>query len=163
MLLGRADSDVASLTGRTDLWAVLWDYAMQRPVTGFGYGTFWTLDRISDVAGRIHWIPWQAHSAYLEVLLGLGLVGCVLYVVLWVLGVSQALVVPLDTRFFPEHFYLAAVMTMMLPISLSEGIVIREEFGTLALLTVLVRVTCVSRRPMAGRAAVPQAPLVLVA
>lgn len=62
----------ATLTGRTQVWASLLPVAMQSPLIGKGFGGFWTpgtrdLYRISE-----------AHSGYLELLLGLGFIGILL-------------------------------------------------------------------------------------
>jgi exopolysaccharide production protein ExoQ len=59
----------ATLTGRTDVWAALLPVAMQRPVLGHGFGSFWT----QTTRERFN-IP-SAHNGYLDVLLELGLVG----------------------------------------------------------------------------------------
>jgi O-antigen ligase len=62
----------ASLTGRTQVWASLLPIAMQRPLTGHGFGGFWTTS-----AREFFEIP-NAHSGYLDELLSLGFVGILL-------------------------------------------------------------------------------------
>jgi exopolysaccharide production protein ExoQ len=65
---GRAET----LTGRTEVWAMLLPVAMQRPLFGGGLGGFWT-PRTRDVF-QIS----EAHSGYLEVLLDFGFIGVLL-------------------------------------------------------------------------------------
>ncbi len=72
--MGRAE-ETGTLSGRTELWEVLDDYARQRPWLGYGYGGFWTPTRIDAVSGDQYWGISSAHSAYYETALGTGLVG----------------------------------------------------------------------------------------
>jgi O-antigen ligase len=77
LLLGRTE-DAETLSGRLPLWTELLGYARQRPWAGYGYDSFWTPPRIEDVSAACEWTIHVAHSAYLETLLSLGLVGTVL-------------------------------------------------------------------------------------
>jgi O-antigen ligase len=63
----------ATLTGRTDIWADLLPVALQKPWGGHGFGGFWTTKTrlIFDIT--------EAHSGYLDILLGLGFIGLVLF------------------------------------------------------------------------------------
>jgi exopolysaccharide production protein ExoQ len=62
----------ATLTDRTLIWAVLLPIAMQRPILGHGFGGFWVTGKSSyfDVL--------EAHSGYLDMLIGLGFMGLLL-------------------------------------------------------------------------------------
>jgi O-antigen ligase len=59
----------ATLTGRTQIWAGLIPEVEQRPLLGSGFSSFWTPDN------RAVHIGGEAHNGYLDILLGLGLVG----------------------------------------------------------------------------------------
>jgi O-antigen ligase len=67
-----------SLTGRTELWRMAIRSIEERPVLGYGYAAFWGRDQ--QLAWRIrensNWptAP-HSHNGYLEIGLGLGLVG----------------------------------------------------------------------------------------
>jgi exopolysaccharide production protein ExoQ len=78
-MLGR-DDDVASLSGRGFIWPVCWEHIVQRPWLGYGYGSFWTPSRIEVFLEEIQFSIFEAHNGYLELLLGTGIFGCVLYV-----------------------------------------------------------------------------------
>jgi exopolysaccharide production protein ExoQ len=82
-MLGRED-DVASLSGRGFIWPVCWEYISQRPWLGYGYGSFWTPSRIEYFLEEIQFSIFEAHNGYLELLLGTGIIGCVLFVALMV-------------------------------------------------------------------------------
>ena len=72
--LGRSES-LASLSGRIPLWTQLMNYVHSQPLQGYGYSAFWTPDRIADIARSINWVAPSAHSAYLSVVLYIGLAG----------------------------------------------------------------------------------------
>jgi O-antigen ligase len=63
----------ATLTGRTEIWAGLLPEVEQRPLLGFGFGSFWTSHRriVHDIS--------DGHNGYLDVLLDLGAVGLSIY------------------------------------------------------------------------------------
>ncbi len=62
-----------TLTGRTEIWASLLPEAMKRPLLGHGFGGFWTTKT------RIIFDITEAHNGYLDVLLGTGFVGLILF------------------------------------------------------------------------------------
>ena len=70
-----------TLTGRTDLWALVWPDIWLRPVLGWGLTAFWipgnpAADEISTTLG---WVVPEAHNGLLEVLLELGFVGLAVF------------------------------------------------------------------------------------
>jgi exopolysaccharide production protein ExoQ len=62
-----------SLTGRSEIWAVLVPMAMQKWLMGYGFGGFWTTE-MRDLATVS-----QAHNGYLDLILELGFIGILLY------------------------------------------------------------------------------------
>ncbi len=90
-LLGRDDPDsIDSFTGRTLIWEDISPYISQRPILGYGYGGFWTPSRtglISDEEGQ--GVP-NGHSAYLDYLLALGVVGVLTYSLSLLTGIARA-------------------------------------------------------------------------
>ncbi len=76
-----------TLTGRTKLWDAVLTQIHTRPWTGFGYAAVWT-DK--TIWGPLAWISKQAkfvafhsHNSWLEVWLGLGMAGLVLWALLF--------------------------------------------------------------------------------
>jgi len=72
-LLGKS----ADMTGRIPLWRDLLVSVEKRPLLGYGYGAFWV--DLNPERARIWALnPWQppdAHNAYLEITLQLGIIG----------------------------------------------------------------------------------------
>jgi len=91
-LMGRTDiagTEAKNLSGRADLWAQCWQYIQDAPVLGYGYNSFWTLENTQDIAEVIDWFSGSAHSVYLDLLLGLGFVGLILYLILLFGGIAR--------------------------------------------------------------------------
>jgi len=72
----------ATLTGRTEIWALLLEAGRERPWLGYGYQAFWT--GLEGESGKIyetlHWVFTYAHNGLLEVWLQLGWVGLALVI-----------------------------------------------------------------------------------
>lgn len=75
--MGRSDAlaDPKSLTGRLPIWAEMSVGIQHSPAVGHGYAAYWTPQRIHRLSYIHDWEFNNAHSSYLEVMLGLGLVG----------------------------------------------------------------------------------------
>lgn len=75
-LLNANDKDI-TLTGRTPLWATLWEFMLAKPWFGYGYGSFFSgLSREGNLVWKVHtWVPVHAHNGYIHLWLHLGIVG----------------------------------------------------------------------------------------
>lgn len=78
-----------TLTGRTNIWPVVWDRIMQRPLLGYGYGTFWHFSPGEFVRAAIGWDTPHAHNGYLDLLLDVGLFGFLMFVAGLVVAVRR--------------------------------------------------------------------------
>lgn len=75
--------DPSSLTGRVQIWPVLFNYASGHLLLGSGYGSFWAIGDASPVyESGAHWLTTisHAHNGYLDLLVQTGVVGAVLAV-----------------------------------------------------------------------------------
>jgi O-antigen ligase len=76
----------ATFTGRTELWQLGVQAVAQRPITGYGFSTFWgTPEVVYNMGDRSTWAntATDAHNAYLNLALTIGIPGMLLAVV-WV-------------------------------------------------------------------------------
>jgi exopolysaccharide production protein ExoQ len=73
-----------TLTGRTDIWAVLVPVFSRKPLLGSGFGSFWTSQ------SRAYYHMPDAHSGYLDVLLELGYVGMIVFAVFMLSSCREA-------------------------------------------------------------------------
>jgi O-antigen ligase len=78
-LLGRD----TTLTGRTQVWSALLTAIAHRPLLGYGFSSFWTGLRGEslDLMIASGWVVPEAHNGYLELVLGLGPLGAILFVI----------------------------------------------------------------------------------
>jgi exopolysaccharide production protein ExoQ len=84
-VLGNADTLLAALgkdptlTGRTSLWSSLIDVIKLRPWFGYGYEGFWQSYGEQWSVSYTGWQASHAHNGFLELALGLGLFGLLLF------------------------------------------------------------------------------------
>lgn len=88
-LMGREEQS-ESLTGRLPLWTQLADFAAARPLTGYGYDSFWTPERVEIVSEEQGWGIREAHNSYLDTTLSTGLIGLGLLVSSVLLGLLRS-------------------------------------------------------------------------
>lgn len=68
----------ATLTGRTDLWAIAYDLVSRAPLNGYGYGAFWVNDRFATQHFQVLRAGSNApsfHNFFADVGVGTGLIG----------------------------------------------------------------------------------------
>jgi len=119
--LGRDDSDTITLTGRVPLWSEMLDYIARRPVQGYGYDSFWTSQHVADIASEQGWVVTQGHSAYLDLTLGLGIFGSVLYFLIMAGGIKKTSIQYGKTGGVVHKFF-GIVLTYFMLLGLLESI-----------------------------------------
>ena len=81
-----------TLSGRTDLWALVMYYIAQRPMLGWGAMAFWS--QSNPAADQISWtLGWaipQAHNALLEMLLEVGSLGTIFFIFIFTRNIILA-------------------------------------------------------------------------
>lgn len=87
----RSDSNVETLSGRTALWDELLRYVSQRPVLGYGFGSFWDARRVQEIYLAQRWPVTEAHSTYIQQLLDVGAVGLTLYLLIIAAALRRAI------------------------------------------------------------------------
>jgi O-antigen ligase len=74
------------ISGRGELWSMIFNSIQHRPFLGFGYQSFWTstaADGGEAITRNVAWRPGGAHNAYIEIAAELGLVGLGLWLVVY--------------------------------------------------------------------------------
>jgi exopolysaccharide production protein ExoQ len=118
--LGREQTDLSTFQGRTGVWQACLEYAGQRPVLGHGFGAFWTPDHIQSISSSLGWGVPDAHSAYMEWLLNLGLVGAATYVLL-LLGGARAAFLRARASDDPGSRFVFSLILFLLPHGVLEA------------------------------------------
>jgi exopolysaccharide production protein ExoQ len=79
--MGRVDvaDSPDSISGRTVIWKDVGPYIGKHPIAGYGYQSFWTPARLTAISEEEQWDVPDSHSAYVDCLLTLGIVGLTLF------------------------------------------------------------------------------------
>lgn len=131
ILLGREEPSTVTLSGRTLLWKDIMKYVAKHPFLGYGYDSFWTGGRIHKFENLQGWVVGGGHSAYLDLLLGVGLVGMVTYILMLVVAIRRS-------HFYykefnkGEYLYFVVIISFAAINSLLESSIV--ETGTLSFL-----------------------------
>ncbi|BBH21843.1 ligase [Paenibacillus baekrokdamisoli] len=127
LLLSLMDRDV-TLTGRTDLWAAVWEMIKQRPLLGYGYNGFWLgLDGESAYVWLVtKWDPPHSHNGLLDVWLDLGVVGVILVLLHMIRGFKLGVTYIRQTRTIISFCPLLYFMFMFL-YNLTENTILRPN------------------------------------
>ncbi len=87
--MGRTD-DISSLTGRLPLWEELVDTIGERPIVGHGYLAFWTPEQVEYLGDLFKWEVPHGHNMYLDVLIDCGMIGLLLFLLVFLVGAQTA-------------------------------------------------------------------------
>ena len=137
----------SDLTGRTDIWDLVWLEIERHWVLGLGYGAFWLgPDSLSQfVIDALNWIPLQSHNGYLDILNEQGLTGLALCILTLLVQVRMLVLLSHKDRTqaaFWSAMLLVVVVTNFTESSLFRGFGFQNVFFIFA----LVAVTSSTRR-----------------
>jgi len=146
-LLGRKEQ-AESLTGRLPLWTRLSEDFVQRPIAGYGYDSFWTPERIDAVSTDLQWGLKEAHNAYLETVLNLGLMGGILLLLIVFPALRDARKQYLN-RGHPLFGFLFGMLAFGLLNGLTESGMVMPMFVPFVIATGLAQLVVVESRESA--------------
>jgi O-antigen ligase len=106
--LGRPES-AEGISGRSQLWEDLMPFIADRPLIGYGYDSFWTPDHLVQI-GEDNWGAPDAHNGYINLTLGVGLIGAAAYVLVLLSGFCGACDRSLKTRSTDYAFACGAIV-----------------------------------------------------
>ena len=149
------------LTGRLDIWRSVSELASQRPVFGWGWVSYWMpwVEPFNDLAVRKGVTYLQAHDAWLDVWLQLGVVGVVAFAALalstlwrsWFLAVDRPRRSVADTAPFEASALLPLlIMAALLAQSAAESRLL-VEYGWVLLVVLAI----MTKRQQASSAPMP--------
>ncbi len=127
VLMGRQD-EAFSLSGRMPLWAELMPYVRDSLMLGHGYDSFWTSKNVQDISSIFDWTIPDAHSAYLDMVLGVGLIGVVLGLLVLAGGVWMSAVRYKATGNVGYEFIFSLLVYGMLASLLESSFVLMTNF-----------------------------------
>jgi O-antigen ligase len=104
-----------SFTGRTDIWRFAFENLVQRPIMGYGFSAFWGTEQVVfGLSGKSTWAnaAADAHNAYLNLALAIGLPGLAL-VLVWIVILPLA-----DYYRHPQEAYARPLQSFFLRVCL---------------------------------------------
>jgi O-antigen ligase len=119
----------STLTGRTEIWSMVWQKFLQSPWLGYGYSAFWLGKdgkQSASIAHALHWVVPHSHNGFLDVLVQVGVVGLALFFIGYAVFFRDALRCARASKTVLGLFPLS-YLSFMLLFNLSEGSIIREE------------------------------------
>jgi exopolysaccharide production protein ExoQ len=134
-MMGRVDplASPTTLTGRIPIWLQMLDDIRLRPILGYGYGAFWTPERVHRLSYIHDWEFSNAHSIYLESLLNLGAVGFSLGLLTIATLFAKGLAI-YRRSLSSGILFILAVMVMAAVSGLAEAIFVGVGYETLLVL-----------------------------
>lgn len=69
-----------SLTGRTEIWALVLNQNFSNLITGVGFQSFWIPEKLSKIILFQYWLPNQSHNGYIDMILEIGMIGLLLFI-----------------------------------------------------------------------------------
>ena len=118
-----------TLTGRTEIWSMVWQKFLQQPWLGYGYSAFWMGQdgkQSAEIWKALHWSVPHSHNGFLDVLVQLGVVGLGLFFIGYAVYFRDALRCARASKSILGLFPLM-YLSFMLFFNFSEGSIIREE------------------------------------
>jgi len=137
--LGRrnpAISDATGIKGRISLWEDCFIYVARRPILGYGYNGFWIPRHIYDISIAHGWVPGGSHCAYIDILLDLGIVGMLVFILIFIIGIRQSFVFNKSSSNDGYQFFIVLLIFSILS-GLFYSVISRHMFLTFLNMVIL--------------------------
>jgi exopolysaccharide production protein ExoQ len=148
-LLGRD----ATLTGRVQLWEMLWGMIQRHPWLGYGYGGFWlywdgpSAEIWKVCLIRYGWLPPNGHDGFLDLWLDLGLVGLAAFLVSLFVSIARAVRLAHASRRFDDLFPTMLLYFTILANLTESALVTHNSLVWVLLVATTMHLWINSRRP----------------
>ena len=131
--------ETVSFNGRSEIWKYSWNGFLERPFAGWGWLSAWRSDAFMwmDLWWTVQGVKWS-HNAFLDLLLGGGVVALVLFVVAVVWATYR--VAPIGSRSIFDAWPIA-YMYFFLAMATQESFIIGNHFLWLIFISVSVAST----------------------
>lgn len=146
--LGRS-SQSEGLNGRIPLWEAVVPFAREEMILGYGLDSFWTGDHIEHIQHLVHWPARDAHSLYLNMVLGVGVIGLSLFLLMILSAIARSAYEFRRTA-DPGYAFLIAMMLLMLAFGVLETIAALTSFFAVLICTGIARMAFEDPVPYRG-------------
>jgi exopolysaccharide production protein ExoQ len=117
-----------TLTGRTDMWGIIWQAIASEPWLGYGYRSFWRDDESGRLAiwAALEWTPTTAHNGIVDLALDIGLLGVAIFLTSFVSAVYLAFRA-VRTHRHPVSFWPLMFLTFLLLCNITESMLLQAN------------------------------------
>ncbi len=145
LFLGRTNQSVGTLNSRLPLWQECAMYFSRRPIFGYGYNAFWTAHHYARISADLDWGMGSAHNGYIDLILGVGVVGAGAFIIAMILAIVKA--GALSMEFASSDYAIAcAILIYILLSNLFESVLLLPHMATFFLYTLLLKIGFVKYR-----------------
>jgi O-antigen ligase len=138
--LGRDTTTELTFTGRTPLWGYLLKYVLERPLLGYGYDSFWDPRHLRSVTDMQDWTIGTSHSGYIDIALGLGVIGLLAYLSIFAVAIKRALYCAKHVDRI-TYSLIASILIWVSINSLLVSILFKPYFQTFLCMIILIRLS----------------------
>ena len=110
-----------TFTGRSSIWAYIWDEIQRKFWLGYGYGSYWIMGSsiIDKFQFSVGWKVNEAHNGFLEIMLQTGVIGFVLFI---------SVLISFVYKIIKSDFIIALlVLISIVIVNFSESFVFKER------------------------------------
>ncbi|MCY3616966.1 MAG: O-antigen ligase family protein [Acidimicrobiaceae bacterium] len=143
-----AQWDVPTFGQRREMWGLVWDRIVQRPLLGHGFFTFWDIEELTQ---HVLLRRGSAHNSLVEVGLGLGLLGAVPFTVIVLLAAGNA-GSALWRRPGPDTWFGAALVAFLIVENLTESFILWFSYSWVLLMAASLRPSPAAAEPLPAAA-----------
>jgi O-antigen ligase len=129
----------STLTSRTSIWESVNEMIKMRPILGWGYDAVWTQNQeeSSLVFQRLGWLPFHAHSTWLDARLQLGWLGLGLTIAIMAICILRSIAA---TPRIKAAYWCVPFLAMILSMSFSETLFFYpNDFNSFMLLLIFCK------------------------
>ena len=140
-----------TLTGRSQVWTLVWQAILRRPWLGYGFDSFWQglKGESYRVISQVGWPVAHSHNGYLEALLGFGAIGCSLIAIAVLRAGALTLSYVRQERSVVGLWPLAFLAFYLAHATGEAGFITRDGFSYLLLVTLSTSLALRSRQKKA--------------
>lgn len=138
LFLGRMDDSTGTLNSRMPLWEECIQYAGAHPMLGYGYNSFWTAYHYSKIGTALGWGMGSAHNGYIDLVLGVGVVGASTFIVALLLAIVRSVALSVSTS---SHYAFISVMLVYICLNnFLESMILLPHLSTFLLYVLLAKI-----------------------
>lgn len=138
-LLGLVGKD-PTLTGRTEIWALVIEKIQDRPILGYGFAGFWQGLRgeSASIIRALRWPVPNSHNGYLDFILQLGFAGFSLFLVIYWSTLVRVYLL-LRQRFCLDYLWPLIVLIYLIQINIAEpSLLAQNDFFWILFTTIVI-------------------------